>query len=103
MPSRGVVNNPDGENGTSYFSGFGPETAYGAVKRLTQLTQAAPIQQPPRPRRRQQPTQPQPPSMPEPQLSPRAQVAAVWQALAADPDASDLVREYAARAGGGTV
>jgi hypothetical protein len=36
-------NNPGGENGTGYFDGFGGESAYGAVKRLTDTIKAAPI------------------------------------------------------------
>lgn len=52
-------NNPAGANGTSYFEGFQDETAYGAVKRLTQLQQAAPIQQrKPQQRQRQEMTPP---------------------------------------------
>lgn len=60
-------NNPGGANGTSYFEGFQDETAYGAVKRLSQLTQAAP---PPKPQRKtarqQQQAAPPPPAPPAP-------------------------------------
>lgn len=37
------TNNPSGENGTGYFGGFGGESAYGSVKRLTDTLKQAPL------------------------------------------------------------
>lgn len=40
MPSRGVVNNPAGANGVQMFE---HESAYGEIKRMKEMTQAAPL------------------------------------------------------------
>lgn len=102
--------NPSGSNQ------FQPEPAYGAVQRMTQLTREAPISGAPvaahaldSPRRgrrqaarggQQQSEAPLPVELPPP-VPPQALQAQVWAAVAADPGASPLVKEYAQRAQSG--
>jgi hypothetical protein len=110
------VANPDGKN---QWGGFSNEAAYGAKKRLQELSKSAPISGAPvaasalnAPRRSQKQavegaapgpvaapaTMPLPAAPPE---EPVAQTSAqIWAELAAHPEASDLVKEYAARAQG---
>jgi hypothetical protein len=98
-------NNPGGENGTGYFDGFGGESAYGAVKRLTDTIKAAPIPvnpaigAPDRARKQQGKPQPQQaPAQPnaEQQLAaaPPSPIA-VWAEVAGIPGISPLVQEWA--------
>lgn len=104
MPFPGAVNNPGGANGTQMFE---HESEYGAVKRLTQSVQQAPIAPTPAvnaPRRaqraavkRSQPSAPASPQAATPEDYYAAQ-AQVWAAIASLPGASDLVKQYAARA-----
>lgn len=101
------------EDGKNQFGGFHPEKPHGAVKRLQQLTKAAPMSGAPvsalnAPRRLQrQATRPEAPAptaetpalASPPQELPRSVILAdVWAALAAQDGASLLVREYATRA-----
>jgi hypothetical protein len=96
-------NNPGGENGTGYFDGFGGESAYGAVKRLTDTIKAAPIPVNPAIRaperaRKQQGQQQQAPVQPsaEQQLAAAPPTPlAVWAEVAAIPGISPLVAEWA--------
>lgn len=109
MPNPGQANNPGGANG--YEGPTGKESPYGAVKRLTQQTKAAPLPGNPAlgaPRRASRAAQrggQQPAPAPEPAevfaATPTpypVAVAQTWAALAADPEASDLVRFYAQQA-----
>lgn len=83
---------------------------YGAIKRATELTREAPMSGAPiatrateaprragkRARRGERAPAVAPPApMPGPLPDPQAVVGEVWSALAADPDASDLIRQYA--------
>lgn len=119
MPSPGVVNNPGGSN--SYVSAQGREEPYGAIERRKVLTRMSPLEKNPalnEPRRaqkrgasKQPPEQPvqdtaakaamqqeaQTRSLPE---QPQDPVVQFWLELAAEPDASPLVRQYAAQAAG---
>ena len=100
--------NPTGVNGSE-------ESAYGAVKAATEQIQSAPlapnrsISAPKRAQRAaQRPTAAPvvlPPGMPPPGVVPvdapqdyHPQLAQVWTALAAEPDASPLVKSLAAQA-----
>jgi len=121
MPYPGTVNNPGGSN--SYVSARGTEEPYGAIERRKVLTRMAPMEKNPalnEPRRAQKKgasKKPAPPpvqphaaqaaeineadarNMPEQPVDP---VAFFWQQLASEPDASPLVRQYAAQAAGQT-
>ena len=103
MPYPG--NNPNGSNGTE-----GPDTAYGAIKRATEQTSAAPMPGNPAlaaPRRAQRAAQ-RPTGTPQPQPPPHpieaqpmtygVQIAQVWAELAAQPGASTLVQAIAQQA-----
>jgi len=99
--------NPGGQNQ------FQRESPYGAVKKLTQLTRAAPISGAPTPamnapqrmqrqavrgRRAQPQSAAAPPgAAPPPQVSYNAQIAEIWRMLSGETD-DPLVHEYAARA-----
>lgn len=97
MPAPGVPNNPAGVNGL-----YQQEAPYGAIKRLQQMTSAAPVATPRAvnaPRRAQRravnpPAQQTPPPYEE-------ELATVWTELASLPGASPLVQEYAMRAQSG--
>ena len=108
-------NNPSGVNS---FNHFAPEPAYGMKTQEAQLEQAAPLPANPAinaPKRgakkvtrgaRPQQAQPEPmvapPSMDPAQApSQQAQLAAVWQQIAAIPGASPLVQTVAAQAANG--
>lgn len=107
MPAPGVPNNPNGANGTE-----GVEQPYGAVKRLAQQTQAAPLPANhalASPRRAQRAAQrptgpPQEPQHGQPhpiESQPMALpvlYAQAWSAVAADPGASPLVQQMAQEA-----
>lgn len=100
--------NPSGKN---QFGGFGSEPAYGEAQRQTQLARGAPMsgapiataatETPRRAKRRAQrgaaPAEqnPTPPAPLPPAVNPQAEVDAIWAALAAEPEASDLIRQYA--------
>ena len=102
-----ALSNP---NGINNFDHFGTEAAYGAVKKLTDLKQSAPMAgtrpASPAPARRgtKQATAvstsdgggPLPGSPPPPHFY----AAQFWAAAAADPEASDHVRALAKLAGG---
>jgi hypothetical protein len=106
--------NPSGVNS---FDQFRSEESYGAKQRLTNLERGAPIPgnaasalNAPRRAKRHATGQDQPeaPSIPMGQMvdgtgvaepSYEAQLTSVWGEIASDPNASELVREYAARAG----
>lgn len=105
------TNNPQGVNG---FDGFGRESAYGAVKRLTQATKAAPLagdaapalnaprraqRQAVRGRAQQQAAPPPAPASPTEVPYPVA-LANEWAEIAQTPGVSELVLEYAGRARG---
>jgi hypothetical protein len=119
MPSPGQVNNPTGSN--SYLSAQGTEEPYGAIERRKVLTRMSPLEKNPalnEPRRAQQKgATKQPPGKPIQPHAAQAQaqadgqaraqperpvdpVAQFWMELAAEPDASPLVRQYAAMAAG---
>lgn len=97
------MSNPGGQNQ------FQRESPYGAVKKLTQLTKAAPVSGAPTPalnaprqaqRRAARGQRVQPPqAVPQPpqQVSYHAQLAQVWSLIANETD-DPLVREYAQRA-----
>lgn len=100
-------NNPQGINS---FDHFGTESAYGAVKRLTDTTRAAPLagdasaalNAPRRAQRRAvrggRPQQGQPVAGPppqNPQVSYPAALAAEWAEIAKTPGVSDLVLQVA--------
>lgn len=122
MPNPGQVNNPGGVNGLYDES----EHPYGAIKRLTQLTQEAPLaggqqagsEVASAQRAQRQATRPPSPSPPRtvvaspepptlPQAPPSVQDvqqnadAATWAALATHPEASPLVQIYAQEATSG--
>src|SRR4051812_33460822 len=96
MPAPGVPNNPDGVNS---FDGFGTEEPYGQKTRDAALAAAVPVASGPiKPQTRPAPASPQQPAQPVPQappMSPEARLAQQWQAIAAIPGASDLVKAYA--------
>lgn len=111
MPAPGIPNNPAGINAFSGPMGQ-KEPAYGQVERLKQLTAAAPpgtpgaVNAPKRAQRRATKRKSgvpaagavtAPPAA-APQPSP---IALFWQEIAADPEASPLVRQYAAEVGNG--
>lgn len=100
------ANNPSGENSTRSFGGFGPETPYGAIKRLQQSLRAAPIEANPAlsaPGRLQRqatsggqaPPQPVPaPQQAVEQVQPQVDVAGFWTQFAQETD-DPYVRELA--------
>lgn len=99
--------NPAGIN--SFGGPFEHEQPYGAVEKLKNLSRLAPTAQPtalnePRRaqrraiRRERRAPQPAPLSPPPPQITPQESLRSFWQALAADPEASDLVRQLAQEA-----
>lgn len=108
MPNPGQANNPSGENS---FNHFAPEEPYGQATKDASLAAAAPLagqklsvgaiaapkqaQRPAQAAPQTQATMPLQEPAAQTQVSPLAQV---WAAVAADPEASPLVREYAARA-----
>ena len=104
-----MANNLSGENGAGAFDGLGgAESAYGAVKALQTAQQAMPIGSAPgltAPKQAtrasqkggQQQAQAAPPPPPL-QLTPQAWHRQTWQEIAADPEASDLVKQFAANA-----
>ena len=98
--------NPSGVNN---FNRFAPEPAYGQKIQQRQLEQAAPVPTNPAmnaPRRAQkrasQPSAPQgqpaPPQAPTGPPSQQFVAAQAWAQIASIPGASDLVKQYAARA-----
>lgn len=94
-------NNPGGANGTQTFEGFNPETPYGAIKRLKQTTQAAPMARnpalgaPDRARKRKgQPQQPQVPVVQQLAQAPPPP-SSVWAEVAGIPGISPLVTQWA--------
>lgn len=91
-------NNPGGANGTQMFDGFNEETPYGAVKRLTQLTQQSPVAQQSRPKKAGQARPEQQAQLPPPQVDPQMTPTAVWAEAALIPGISPLVQEWAAGA-----
>lgn len=118
--------NPTGKNSPESFRGFAPNAAYGSKKKAAALTKSAPlagqgasahaIGTPHRATelaisqavKNKQALAPAPAAVPvaaqAPVVPPAVQVvqpdvtAQTWQAVAADPRASDLVRAYAASA-----
>lgn len=110
MPNTGQVNNGSGVNG--YTGPGGTETPYGAVKRLGQMTKAAPIgpvpgvtapKQAKRAAARGTQTEPAPVTpdqtvMAKPQVPLPVAYAQAWSAVAADPGASPLVQQMAQEA-----
>jgi len=110
MPNKGQVNNGGGVNGATLPGGA--ESAYGAVKRLTQATRAVPIGPAPGGNAAKKATrasqQPQPvPAHPADAMQatdtpPAAQYAALWAAVASTPGASPLVQQIAQEAQRGT-
>lgn len=108
MPNSGQVNNSGGVNG--YTGPGGVETPYGAVKRLTQLTRAAPIGETPGANAPQQAKragkrgQAEPPPVTPDQTVMAAPVplpvayAQAWAGVAATPGASPLVQQMAEEA-----
>jgi hypothetical protein len=122
MPNRGQVNNPEGANGSSYvedsashFGGFArqTETADAAISALENAVPKHPAVNAPRrlqrqatrgPRRVHAPAPVAPAGLPplpggEPQQLPyELELANLWAEAAAHPDASELVRYYAAEA-----
>ena len=98
--------NPDGVNG---FDRFRSEAVYGAKKKMTDLVKGAPVSPSlnntaRRSQRRAasgQKAGPEPMVLPPAEVSllesapPAADLASVWGEIAAHPEASDLVREYA--------
>lgn len=113
MPRVGVPNNPSGANN---WQGMGDEEPYGQKTKDASLARGAPmagarvasgpIAAPKRAGRQAQrgtPVRPPEaasgppvPSQAAPVMSPDAQLAQRWQAIAAIPGASDLVKTYAA-------
>lgn len=101
-----MANNVSGENGAGHFDGFGGQSsAYGEVKKLQTAQKLVPIGSAPGITAPKQATRhsqkPQTPSAPPPSVAvaqPDAHAwhAQAWAALAADPGASDLVRQLAA-------
>lgn len=114
MPDPGTVNNPSGVNS---FDQFAAEPQYGEGIQQKALAGGAPlagapvasgaIQAPKRAQRsagkpssapaKPQPQQAQPSPLPQPPDGPPTP-AQVWQQLAAEPGASPLILDYAARA-----
>ena len=105
-----MANNLSGENGAGHFDGLGgAQSAYGAVKALQTAQQAMPIGSAPgltapkqATRASQKPSAAQgeaapPPATPLP-ISPAEWHATTWAEIAADPEASDLVKQFAERA-----
>ena len=101
-------NNPGGENGAGAFDHFGgADSAYGAVKKLQSAQSAIPIgsapgvtagkqatrqsQRPPQAAATVRPTAPL-------DLTPQAWHTQTWAEIASDPDASDLVKQFASKA-----
>lgn len=113
MPNPGQVNNGAGVNG---FTGpGGAETPYGAVKRLGQMTKAAPIgptpggNAPQQAKRAAQRGAQEPPLvspdqavMSAPQVPLSVAYAQAWASLATQPGASELVKRIAQEASVGT-
>lgn len=115
MPAVGSPNNPGGVNG---WDGFGTEEPYGQVTQNAQLQRGAPmagaavasgpIQAAKRAGRQAvrgasapqaAPTPPEAQPLPPPtDTTYDARLAQYWQAIAAIPGASDLVKTYAALA-----
>lgn len=111
MANEGQVRNPTGANG---FTGpGGVETPYGAIKRLGQMTKAAPLGTIPGANAAQQATRvaqrpspsgggPVAPQLPTTFEAPPApysvQVADAWAEVAATPGASPLVQKLAMQA-----
>lgn len=97
MPRPGIANNVQGVNGL-----YHREEPYGQIKRLQQMTSAAPVATPRAvnaPRRAQRrATNPPAPQAPPPY---EEELATVWMGLASLPGASPLVQEYALRAQSG--
>lgn len=101
MPAPGMANNPEGVNGL-----YHREEPYGAIKRLQQSTQAAPIAPTPAvnaPRRAQRAAVNGRTRTAQAQGSTTAPdyqtaIAQVWQQMASMPGASPLVQQYAVRA-----
>ncbi len=106
------------ESGTNQFGGFGVEAPYGDIKRMTELTEEAPMSGAPfatgaigapksdqkraskpasRPRAQGKPMANSPLSIPQSIPAPNL-VANAWSHIASLPGASDLVKEYASAA-----
>jgi hypothetical protein len=109
VPNSGQVNNGSGVNG--YTGPGGAETPYGAVKRLGQMTKAAPIgtvpgvnapQQAKRAAARGQqepaPVTPDQAVMAQPSVPLPVAYAQAWSAVASTPGASPLVVQMAQEA-----
>lgn len=106
LPANNVV----GENGAGAFDGLGgAQSAYGAVKALQTAQQAMPIGSAPgvnapkqatrasqKPSNAQEQSSPPPPT-PLP-VSAQEWHRTTWAEIAADPEASDLVKQFADRA-----
>src|SRR3954467_8960396 len=96
MPAPGVPNNAEGVNS---WEGFGTEEPYGQKTRDAALAAAVPVASGPiKPQTSSKPASPQQPVQAVPQappMSPEARLAQQWQAIAAIPGSSELVKAYA--------
>lgn len=111
MPNAGQANNPSGTNG---FDGFGTEEPYGQQTQDAQLAAGAPLasgglasgaiaapkadQKKAATATASAPAPPSPDQSPGPAPTQLSPVASLWQQIAQDPQASDLVRSYAQQA-----
>lgn len=102
-------------SGTNQFGGFAREPGYGQVKRTAELERSAPMsgaplatsatEAPRRAKRRGQKrgagaaSVAQPMAAPAPSVTPDAEVAAIGQELALDPESSDLLRQIVQQGG----